>query len=137
MDKLTLTAKYKRGSQQFFLDSFLSLFYAVIYLYCNTKPNLIWVPKSYIKMSMASGTMNHYIQFVERVFRTGQGSTLAKLLSLRDEHVANRNLRSSDIASLVEGNCVQPLDEIIIYHLSCVKVCLHRIYWSFEDNTPY
>lgn len=71
---------------------------------------------------MASGTINQYIQFVERVFRTCQGETLARLVSLRDEHVGNRNLRSSDIATLVEGNCVAPLDEIIIAHLSCVKV---------------
>lgn len=73
-------------------------------------------------MSSGQGTLNQYIQLVERMFRTGQGDVLARLLSLRDEHVANRNLRSSDIGSLVKGNCIAPLDEIIIYHLQCVKV---------------
>ncbi|CAB3257834.1 unnamed protein product [Arctia plantaginis] len=69
-----------------------------------------------------TGTLNQYIQFVERMFRTSQGIILSRLLSLRDEHVLNRNLSgSSDIASLVEGNCVSPLDEIIITHILCVK----------------
>lgn len=69
-----------------------------------------------------TGTLNQYIQSVERTFRTSQGDPLSQLLSLRDDHVGNKNLRSSDIASLVEGNCVAPLDEIIIAHLLCVKV---------------
>ncbi|CAB3258946.1 unnamed protein product [Arctia plantaginis] len=69
-----------------------------------------------------TGTLNQYIQFVERMYRTSQGNILSRLLSLRDEHVLNRNLSgSSDIASLVEGNCVSPLDEIIITHMLCVK----------------
>lgn len=74
-----------------------------------------------------TGTLNQYIQLVERVYRTGQGDILARLLSLKDEHVGNRNLRSSNIASLVDGNCVAPLDEIIIYHLLCVKVAFKKI----------
>lgn len=77
-------------------------------------------------MSMLTGTLNQYIQFVEHVYRTTQGNILSRLLSLRDEHVANKNLRSSDIASLVEGNCIPPLDEIIIYHLQCVKVSSYK-----------
>ncbi|CAD0197514.1 unnamed protein product [Chrysodeixis includens] len=72
-------------------------------------------------MSLVTGTLNQYIQFVERMFRTSQGNILARLLSLRDDHVANRNLLSSDIASLVEGNCDIILDEMIISHLLCVK----------------
>lgn len=71
---------------------------------------------------MASGTLNQYIQCVERMFRTANGDNLARLLSLRDDHIYNKNLRSSDIVSHVEGNCVAPLDEIIIYHLSCLQV---------------
>ncbi|CAH4038218.1 unnamed protein product [Pieris brassicae] len=70
---------------------------------------------------MATGTLNQYIQYVERMFRTANGENLARLLSLRDDHINNKNLRSSDIATLVEGNCVAPLDEIIIYHLCCVQ----------------
>ncbi|KAL0832953.1 hypothetical protein ABMA28_001088 [Loxostege sticticalis] len=85
---------------------------------------------------MSSGTINQYIQFVERVFRTCQGETLARLVSLRDEHVGNRNLRSSDIATLVEGNCVAPLDEIIIAHLSCVKALYMKDYEeAYEHQT--
>lgn len=72
--------------------------------------------------SMSTGNLNQYIQFVERVFRTSQGSILARLLSLRDDHVGNRNLRSGDIATHIEENCVAPLDEIITAHLLCVKV---------------
>ncbi|KAJ8733340.1 hypothetical protein PYW08_001638 [Mythimna loreyi] len=80
-----------------------------------------------------TGSLNQYIQFVERMFRTSQGNLLARLLSLRDEHVANRNLRSSDIATLVEGNCLAPLDEIIISHLLCVKALYMKDYMeAFE-----
>ncbi|XP_049870191.1 PCI domain-containing protein 2 homolog [Pectinophora gossypiella] len=85
-------------------------------------------------MSISTGNVNQYIQFVERVYRTGQGNILAKLVSLRDDHVANRNLRSSDIAALVEGNCVSPLDELIITHLSCVKALCARNYMEAYDH---
>lgn len=71
---------------------------------------------------MSTGTLNNYIQTLERMYRLYEGEELARLLSLRDAHVTNKNLRSSDIASLVEGNCVAPLDELIICHLLCVKV---------------
>ncbi|XP_068631187.1 PCI domain-containing protein 2 homolog [Battus philenor] len=85
---------------------------------------------------MSTGTLNQYIQLVERVFRTAQGNILARLLSLRDEHVGNRNLRSSDIASLVEGNCIAPLDEIVTYHLLCIKALYDRDYISaFEHQS--
>ncbi|CAH2243256.1 PCI domain-containing protein 2 homolog [Pararge aegeria] len=74
---------------------------------------------------MSTGSLNNYIQTVERMYRLFEGEELSRLLSLRDSHVANKNLRSSDIASLVEGNCVAPLDEVIICHLLCVKA-LHE-----------
>ncbi|KAJ2951987.1 hypothetical protein O0L34_g4250 [Tuta absoluta] len=80
--------------------------------------------------NLGTGTLNQYIQFVERVFRTGQGTILARLVSLRDDHVGNRNLRSSDIATLVEGNCMAPLDELIITHLLCVKALFQKDYMS-------
>ncbi|XP_026497015.1 PCI domain-containing protein 2 [Vanessa tameamea] len=75
---------------------------------------------------MATGTLSQYIQTVERMFRLGEGNELARLLSLRDAHVVNRNLRSSDIATMVEGNCVAPLDELIICHLLCVKAICEK-----------
>ncbi|KOB64327.1 PCI domain-containing protein 2-like protein [Operophtera brumata] len=81
-----------------------------------------------------TGTLNQYIQAVERTFRTSQGITLSRLLSLRDDHVGNRSLRSSDIASLVEGNCVAPLDEIIIAHLLCVKALHIQDYEEAYDH---
>ncbi|VVC96744.1 PCI domain-containing protein 2 homolog [Leptidea sinapis] len=71
-----------------------------------------------------NSTLNQYIQFVERMYRTCQGEHLARVLSLRDDHVNNVNLRSSDIAMLVGGNCISPLDDIIIYHLLCVQALL-------------
>ncbi|CAG9795111.1 unnamed protein product [Diatraea saccharalis] len=81
-------------------------------------------------------TLNQYIQFVERAFRTGQGTVLSRLLSLRDDHVGNRSLRSSDIATLVEGNCVEPLDEIIIAHLLCAKaLCLKDYEEAYERQS--
>lgn len=76
---------------------------------------------------MSVGTLSQYIQLVERMYRTAQGKSLAKLFSLRDEHVANGSLLSSDIVVLVEGNCVAPLDEIVIEHLLCVKVSVLSI----------
>ncbi|KAM3967371.1 PCI domain-containing protein 2 [Aphomia sociella] len=85
-------------------------------------------------MAMVTGSLNQYIQFVERVYRTGQGTVFSRLLSLRDEHVANRNLRSSDIATLVDGNCVAPLDEIIIAHLLCVKALYMQDYMEAYNH---
>ncbi|CAG9559760.1 unnamed protein product [Danaus chrysippus] len=76
----------------------------------------------------STGTLNQYIQTVERMYRLSEGDELARLISLRDSHVTNRNLRSSDIASLVEGNCVAPIDEIIICHLLCVKAVIEKDY---------
>ncbi|XP_034829645.1 PCI domain-containing protein 2 homolog [Maniola hyperantus] len=77
---------------------------------------------------MATGSLNNYIQTVERMYRLFQGEELSQLLSLRDAHVGNKNLRSSDIASLVEGNCLAPLDEVIICHLLCVKALYDKEY---------
>ncbi|XP_063533478.1 PCI domain-containing protein 2 homolog [Cydia strobilella] len=79
-------------------------------------------------MSMTINTLNQYIQYVERAFRTAQGDVLGRLFSLRDEHVGNRSLRSSDIASLVDGNCVAPLDDIVIAHLLCVRALFMKDY---------
>ncbi|XP_004933693.1 PCI domain-containing protein 2 homolog [Bombyx mandarina] len=85
-------------------------------------------------MSMITGTLNQYIQCVERMYRTGQGNILSRLLSLRDEHVYNRNLLSSDIATLVTGNCVAPLDELVIAHLSCLKALYASDYIEAYDH---
>ncbi|KAI8424505.1 hypothetical protein MSG28_002968 [Choristoneura fumiferana] len=79
-------------------------------------------------MNMSIGTLNQYIQHVERAFRTAQGDVLARLFSLRDDHVGNRSLRSSDIATLVDGNCVAPLDDIVIAHLLCVRALFMKDY---------
>lgn len=70
---------------------------------------------------MATGTLNQYIQLIERVFRTAQSNTLSRLLSLRDDHVYNKNLLSSNVELLIEGNCIPALEEILIAHLLCVK----------------
>ncbi|KPJ01261.1 PCI domain-containing protein 2-like [Papilio xuthus] len=84
-------------------------------------------------MSQA-GTLNQYIQMVEKVYKAGEGDVLAQLLSLRDEHVENRNLRSSNIVSLVDGNCIGPIDEIIIYHLLTVKALHDKDYMDAYEN---
>lgn len=68
------------------------------------------------------GTLNQYLQFIERTFRTCQGSIFARLLSLRDDHVINKNLLVYDIERVVEDNISSPLDEILIAHLKCAKV---------------
>ncbi|KAL4706464.1 hypothetical protein ACJJTC_003036 [Scirpophaga incertulas] len=86
--------------------------------------------------NLATGTLNQYIQLVERAYRTSQGDLLGRIVSLRDDHVSNKNLRSSDIATLVEGNCVAPLDEIIIAHLLCVKALhAHQYEDAFEHQS--
>ncbi|XP_059062423.1 PCI domain-containing protein 2 homolog [Achroia grisella] len=86
---------------------------------------------------MATGSLLHYIQFVERVYRTGQGAVLSRMLSLRDEHIGNRNLRSGDISKYVHDNCVAPLDEIIVAHLLCVKALFMHEYmeaYNYQSN---
>lgn len=85
-------------------------------------------------MSMFNCSLNQYIQFVEHVYKTAQGELLSQLISLRDDHVNNKNLRSSDIASLVEGNCIAPLDEIIISHLLCVKTLWMKDYMEAYNH---
>ncbi|XP_072940111.1 PCI domain-containing protein 2 [Epargyreus clarus] len=93
---------------------------------------------------MAGITLNQYIQSVQRMFRSGQGEGLARLLSLKDEHTS-KNLVSNDTAALIETNfaefvsymnCSTPLDEIVAYHLACVKALISNKYSeAFANQT--
>lgn len=62
---------------------------------------------------------------IENVAQERHGSLLARFLSLRDDHVFNKNLvYNSILENVVDDNISNPLSEILIAHLKCVKVTI-------------
>lgn len=67
--------------------------------------------------------INNFAQSAERAAQNRQGSILARMVSLRDDHVYNRSLfANSNFELIIEDNVSSPLHEILIGHLKCVKV---------------
>lgn len=64
-----------------------------------------------------------FCQNIERSAYERRGSTLAHLLSLRDDHIYNRNLFINNNAEIaIDDNVSNPLNEVVISHLKCLKV---------------
>lgn len=64
-----------------------------------------------------------FCQSVENAAQGRHGGLLSRFISLRDDHVFNRNLIfNSNLENVVDDNVSNPLNEVVISHLKCVKV---------------
>lgn len=65
-------------------------------------------------------TLAHYLQLIDRCWRSQDGQKLASLISLRHEHASNSNFYVEKPEGMVERFVCSPIDEIICYHLKCL-----------------
>lgn len=65
-------------------------------------------------------SLAHYLQLIDRCWRSQDGQKLANLISLRHEHAASSNMYVEKPEGMVERFVSAPLDEIICYHLKCL-----------------
>ncbi|CAD7091646.1 unnamed protein product [Hermetia illucens] len=63
------------------------------------------------------GTLNNYLNGVQRAWSGQDGQTVASFVSLSDKHIMNRNLYLQNPESAVERQLDQPIDEIVSAHL--------------------
>lgn len=67
-------------------------------------------------------TLAHYLQLLDRSWRTQEAHKIASLLSLRHEHVESVNLYNENPEGMVERLVTSPIDELAVYHLKCLYV---------------
>lgn len=65
-------------------------------------------------------TLAHYLQLIDRSWRSQDGQKLANLISLRHEHAVSANFHVEKPEGMVERFVCSPIDEIICYHLRCL-----------------
>lgn len=62
----------------------------------------------------------HYLQLIERYWRSHDGPRLANFLSLRHEHAAYANYHIESPEGIVQRFLTGPVDELVILHLKCL-----------------
>lgn len=79
------------------------------------------------------GTLNNYLNGVQRAWSGQDGQTVASFVSLSDKHIMNRNLYLQNPESAVERQLDQPIDEIVsahlkvLYYLGCERMFFNMI----------
>lgn len=62
----------------------------------------------------------HYLQLIERYWRSQDGPKLGSFLSLRHEHAQYANYHVESPEGIVERFLMSPIDELVILHLKCL-----------------
>ncbi|KAF5284850.1 hypothetical protein FQR65_LT13402 [Abscondita terminalis] len=70
---------------------------------------------------MSDVVLIHYLQSMDNYWKNQDGQVLAILVSLRHEHVINKDLMLEHPESMVERFIASPFNEIIVCHLKCVN----------------
>jgi hypothetical protein len=58
-----------------------------------------------------------YLTTIGRLWNNGDGSTIAKFISLSGNHTSNKNLHVENSESAVERQLDSPIDEVVNTHL--------------------
>lgn len=74
---------------------------------------------------MAFMTLAHYLQILDRSWRSQDGKKIAMFISIRHDHARYQNYQVEQPEGLVERFLVSPLDELVVLHLKCLH-CLGR-----------
>ncbi|KAF5299182.1 hypothetical protein FQA39_LY02355 [Lamprigera yunnana] len=77
---------------------------------------------------MAHMALAHYLQLLDKCWRSQDGQVLANLISLRHDHVLNKNLMLERPEAMVDRFLINPFDEIVIYHLKCIVALNSKLY---------
>lgn len=62
----------------------------------------------------------HYLQLLERYWKSQDGDKISQFLSLRSDHIANPLLQQDRAESMVERFVPAPFDELVSAHLRCI-----------------
>ncbi|XP_022902957.1 PCI domain-containing protein 2 [Onthophagus taurus] len=65
-------------------------------------------------------SLAHYLQIIDRSWKTQDGYKIANFISLRHDHVASVNLHIENPENMVEKFVASPMDELVMYHLKCL-----------------
>lgn len=66
-------------------------------------------------------SLPHYLELVDRCWRSCDGTVLATLLSLRHDHVNNKNFVLDRPDIMVQKYLSVPFDEIVMHHFKCIQ----------------
>ncbi|KAK4881351.1 hypothetical protein RN001_004670 [Aquatica leii] len=77
---------------------------------------------------MSHMALAHYLQLMDKCWRTQDGRILANLLSLRHDHVINKNLMLERPEAMVERFLTNPFDEVVVYHFKCLTALNNKMY---------
>lgn len=73
-------------------------------------------------------SLAHYLQLVDRCWRSQDGVIIANLISLRHDHATSKSLQIEKPESMVERFLTPPFDEIVICHLKCLYCISNKNY---------
>lgn len=65
-------------------------------------------------------TLPHYLQLIDRCWRTQDGQVLANLISIRHEHASNTNWQIEKPEGMVKRFLTDPISDIVLHHLKCL-----------------
>ncbi|KAK5649508.1 hypothetical protein RI129_000537 [Pyrocoelia pectoralis] len=77
---------------------------------------------------MAHMALAHYLQLMDKCWRSQDGKIIANLMSLRHDHVTNKNLILDRPEPMVERFLATPFDEIVINHVKCINALNNKMY---------
>lgn len=73
-------------------------------------------------------SLAHYLQLLDRSWRSQDAYKIANLLSLRHEHVESVNLHIENPETMVERFVTAPIDELAVFHLKCLYALSQKRY---------
>lgn len=81
-------------------------------------------------------SLTHYLQLVERCWRSQDGPIVASLLCLRHDHVVSPNLHLQSPDNMIEKFIEPPLDYIVSCHLKCLYyLTLHQYVDAYQHQS--
>lgn len=75
---------------------------------------------SFVCCRMTYLSLSHYLELMDRCWRSNDGPVLASLVSLRHDHVNNKNFLLDRPETMVQKFMSTPFDEIVAHHLRCI-----------------
>lgn len=75
-------------------------------------------------------SLTHYLQLVDRCWRSQDGPIVASLLSLQQEHALSTHLHVQKPDTMVDRFIEAPLDDIVICHLKCLYFLTSKQYFD-------
>lgn len=79
-------------------------------------------------------SLAHYLQLMERCWKSQDGYKIANFLSLRHEHASSANLQQEKPEDMVERFVSPPFDELVVFHLKSSYFVAKKEYLEAYQN---